>query len=828
MQSKKSFVLPASKEHFARGVEFHTSHTRISLKLDLEKRSASGSCLLRVAPVGGPRSRFELDACEMSVSKVTLDGREAQFSHDGRKITLEASGPVSGEHEIEVWYSVHPRIGLYFIAPDEGYPDKPLQAWTQSEAEIARYWFPCRDFPNDKGTSETLITVPSGNLVVSNGVLVEVKEKDGWVTFHWREETPHSSYLTSFVAGKFAEINQEAEGVRLSYVFPEAKKADALRYFGETPRMMTVFREVTGVKYPYPKYAQTTVEDFTVGGMENISATTLATSYFPDERSAEDFSVTYAQNNNPVSLVAHELAHQWFGDYVTCSDWSHAWLNEGFATYMQALYLERTRGVDEFRYDMGLKASLFFEEDEMRYRRPVVDNRYAKPGDLFDRVLYEKASWMLHELRYLMGDERFFRGIGEYLAKFSAANADTHDFRKSMEAASGLSLQQFFEQSFFKGGYPEFEISYEWDAETSLATVRVKQVQETDVLTPVFRLPAAIVFYTQSGRSEKRIRIDSQDQSFSFGLDSKPRIVEFDPQEWLLKKAAFDKGEELLLNQVAESRDASSRALAAKELSKFRSAAAVEGLVRAGRDAFWQVGAAALTSLGAMETDEALSALIGFGVPENRRVRRALVEAMGHYRSEKGREIAKSLLLGDPSPYVQCEAALSLAKMHGEGVPKLLEEAMKIQSPNDTLAEACLEAMGKLKDDALKPTIWENAKYGKPYRRRLGALRAVKARGSIDDAEFGKLAEMAARDKEFRIRLFIVSEIAPALMDGRFTEVLESIAESDPDADGRVARRAREVLRDMSDAPNGRAISELKEEVERLKEDNRALKKASG
>lgn len=176
--------------------------------------------------------------------------------------------------------------------------------------------------------------------------------------------------------------------------------------------MIKVFSEITGVKYPFAKYAQTAVEDFIYGGMENVDATTLTTNRFHDAQSSEDFQVAYgSQNRNAVNLVAHELAHQWFGDLVTCSDWTHAWLNEGFADYMQVLYIERTRGVDAARWDMLTKSQDAFDEDESEYRRPIVEKSIVYPDDVFDSTTYEKGAWMVHELRYVMGDKAFFEGI---------------------------------------------------------------------------------------------------------------------------------------------------------------------------------------------------------------------------------------------------------------------------------------------------------------------------------------------------------------------------------------------------------------------------------
>ncbi len=825
----RSFHLPESTVHYPPNKDFHTEHVKIELSLDFAKKSIAGVCTLTIAPLMPGLKRVVLDACGIQVDEVSLDGAKCEFENDLQKLTVTSPVPLSGSHRLRVAYSTTSTEGVYFIEPDGEHPEKEVQAWTHNQANFARFWYPCYDHPNDKSTSELVLRVPKGFVVVSNGKLLSAAEDGDSVVFHWKEDLPHPSYLTSFVAGRFGEVKQEAEGVQLHYYFPESKRADVLRYFGETPRMIKVFNEVTGVRYPYSKYAQTTVEDFIYGGMENFNATTLSMTYYPDAASEEDFQTSYSNpNTNAVNLVAHELAHQWFGDLVTCVDWSHAWLNEGFATYMQALYVERTRGADALRWDMGVKAEDFFEEDKTMYRRPTVEKDYVYPDDIFDMSIYEKGAWMLHELRYVMGDEAFFAGISRYLKSHSFANVDTHDFRKSMEGASGLSLQEFFELAFFRPGFPEFLVGYAWDADAKTATLHVKQTQKMELQTPVFKLPFDLVTYVNGKRTSRRLMIDSADQVFTLGMDVRPSIVEFDPQHWLLKKLSFKKSLDLLLTQLDASQDASSRAEAAKNLGELKANQAVPSLRRAAtKEQFWDVNASALKALGEIGTVEALAALLEIGLPRNRRTRRALAEALGNFKEERARSLLVQLLKEDESPYVRCEAALSLAKSWSDGAFPLLKEAMKAHSPNETLAEACLDAMGKLKDEAIKDTIRENLAYGKPTRIRIGALKAIKGRGHALDEEVPLLKEILLKDKEFRVRQYLVSKLLPHLGDRRLIEAVQESWRTDRDP--RIKRRALELYYELSKAADVSAtISKLREEVEKLKEQNRELPQASG
>ena len=329
---RRSFHLPESKVHYPRPLEYKTRHVKIELDVDFQRKRIEGSCTLEVDPVRGELTTAHFDAVGLDISRVSVDGEAAEFEHDGSALAVKVH-PRAGRRSVKVEYSASPRMGVYFTGPDKEHPEKEVQAWTHTEAEESRYWFPCHDHPADKASSELVLTVPAEFRVISNGELLSSKVEGGKATFHWKEELPHSCYLTSFIAGRFGVVTQEARGVKLNYNFPERKREDVLRYFGETPKMIEVFEDLTGVKYPYLKYDQTTVEDFVAGGEENLNATTLAMNYYPDVASEEDFSATYAiPYQRAVDLVAHELSHQWFGDYVTCADWPHAWLNEGFAT----------------------------------------------------------------------------------------------------------------------------------------------------------------------------------------------------------------------------------------------------------------------------------------------------------------------------------------------------------------------------------------------------------------------------------------------------------------------------------------------------------------
>jgi aminopeptidase N len=836
MPSKKGdFHIPGASRHLPPDKEFHAEHIAIQLKVDLEKKQISGTCRTRLLPLREGIVALHLDAREMRVAGVTLDGAKVPFEHDGSVLTVSPPGPLAtATHELRTDYSAEPRQGVYFVSPDEKFPDKPVQAWSQGEPEFSRYWYPCHDHPNDKATSEMVITVPEGYLVISNGKLVSKEEAGGWVTFHWREDVPHSLYLNSFVVGKFGVIEDEAEGVPLQYYFPESKRGDALRLFGLTPDMLRVFESLTRTKYPFEKYSQVAVHDFMIGGMENVSATTLTDTRFPDERSEEDYAARYSRpDRNHVELVAHELAHMWFGDLVTAKHWSHLWLNEGFATYFQALYTREKFGEDEFRHDMLSKADSYFEEDDSMYRRAIVDDTYIYADDVFDSYAYEKSAWMIHQLRYILGEDLFFDATSEYLRRYAASNADTHDYMKVLEEKSGLSLEGYFEQAFFKAGHPEFEVSYSWDEGSHTAEVAVKQAQQTDELTPIFSLPCEIVFYVPAGaggakdggRLIKRVHLGSKEERFHFELPWKPGIVEFDPEERLLKKVRFEKPVSMLLSQLDVSLDASSRRRAAEGLSSFSGAPeVVQALERAVRreDQHFSVRSEAARSLGKIGTKDALEALIGLSGLSNRRVRRAVVAALGEFKDER---VAKPLLAAlreDESPYVRCQAAVSYGKARLQDAFAVITSAMGMPAPENAIDEACLEALGYVKDARTREFLRRHLPYGTPTRVRVGALKGLSRLGWLEEVDVATLKEILLEDKEYTIRAQVL-EVVSELLDRRLLAAVREASEKDPDP--RARRRAMEVAIRLADSSSvERALSEVKDDVERVKMESKEFR----
>src|SRR5215213_8822247 len=381
--------------------QIDVKHIAIDIKFDWDKESAFGVSTVTVAPFKDT-NKIYLDAASMTINSVkSATGADLKFGYSGEKdadnleITLDRVYKSGENIAVKVDYATNYvnkadadsaigsfGRGLRFIKPTAEEPNKPRQIWSQGESEFNRYWFPSYDSPNDFRTTELRATVQKPYTVVSNGALVETKENaDGTRTFYWKMDTPYTNYLTSIVVGEYTEVkNGEFDGKPIfAYGYPSEAKEVALTT-KNLPATIKFFSEKTGVQYPYPKYSQTFVEDFG-GGMENISATTQIEEMIHDERELLD--------TDSESLQSHELAHQWFGDYVTCRDWGQIWLNESFATYMQAMWTQKLKGSDEFLYtDLRGNQNTVIDTWNQGNRRPIVTKYYANKDAMFDTYAY--------------------------------------------------------------------------------------------------------------------------------------------------------------------------------------------------------------------------------------------------------------------------------------------------------------------------------------------------------------------------------------------------------------------------------------------------------
>ncbi|HEY1697054.1 MAG TPA: M1 family aminopeptidase [Polyangiaceae bacterium] len=812
----RPFPLPSSTRHFERDRPFAIDHIAVDVTLDVGSRSIRATASVDLRRVDASADELILDAVGFDVEDLRLDGKPASWQNDGK--SLRVAMPVGGAEKsrVTVRYRATPRRGLYFLEPDEHYPARPHQVWSQCQEEDARHWFPCHDSPHVKMSTEIIAHVPAGWYALSNGALVaSTKPKEGLATYHWKMSDPHPSYLVTLAAGEFAEIVDKARAgdreVPLSYLVPRGREEDARRTFARTPEMIRHFGEITGVPYPWNKYAQIVVSDFIFGGMENTTATTMYEHILLDERASLDLTSD--------DLIAHELAHQWFGDYVTCRAWYEGWLNEGFATFFEHVWREEHLGRDEYEFGLKVDLEAYAGEAHGRYRRPVVCQDYDAPLDLFDRHLYEKGGLVLHALRTELGDTVFWRGIRSYLASHARGVVETRDLQRAMEDVSGRGLGRFFEQGIYKPGHPEIDVEIAWDK--GVLTVATKQTQAaTDGVPACFELPLDLDLGDDAGTVERRtVRVTEKQQSFALAAPQRPAFVVVDPALRVVGEVRTKGPLDMLRRQLVAAPSARGRWLAAQALGRVDDAPSIEALARRLGDEreFWGTRvecAAALGKIRARECFEALRTARATGHPK---VRRAVLEALGSFKTTEAFEAIKPYALRDDSYLVEAEAARALGRTRQASAFDVLVDLLERPSWFDVVRAGAIDGLAALRDDRAVPHLSARVRYGHPPRARRAAVMALpKVAG---DRKTREAIEQILDDSNPLVRIDAVRALGE-LGDAKARSALRE--RLDTDLDARVRRRIREVVRDLAEPK--RAADSMREELERLQGEHQDLK----
>jgi len=524
---------------FNRRQTYDVQHYKIITKVDRSKREITGETVITLKPLAADLASVEFDAIGLSFKKVSLDpaGTELKYRVSGDKVVISLDrlyGP-GDEISVSMTYTAKPKKGVYFNEPliQEGKEVRSAQIYTQGEPDEHRNWFPSFDFPSDKATTEQIITAEKGYTVIANGELLSKTEADNTTTWHYRMPVAHSTYLISFIIGKYAKVEEKHKDVPLSYYVYPGQEAIVPKAYGNTRDMMRIFEALTGVPFPYNKYDQTIVSAFNFGGMENITATTMA------DTEILAASIPFLQGNIE-DLVSHELAHSWFGDLVTCKNWAELWLNEGFATFMEAAYREKKYDRKDYMRKIADDAQEFMIEDAVLPKTHGLFNRNAANiATLFDHsgVTYSKGGAVIHTLREQLGEQAFWKAINIYLTRHKFASVETTDLRKVMEESSGQDLGWFFDQWVYGTGHPKLSVAQAWNPGTKTLSLTVTQTQKTGGLnTAAYRLPmkATFDFGTLSQQfaddSVRDIDINKRVQTFSFKLPAKPKSVAIDKE----------------------------------------------------------------------------------------------------------------------------------------------------------------------------------------------------------------------------------------------------------------------------------------------------------
>ncbi len=830
-----SFQLPGAKPHYNPDRPGQVNHIFLDLDLDIPNKSFAGSCTINLTPVRPGITRLALDAVNLQIHSVFVDGLSQSYDYNGENLNINLSRPTEvNPLQIVIHYTVkQPQRGLYFVGPDEYYPDKPVQVWTQGEDEDSRFWFPCFDYPGQLATSEVRVKVPQPYIAISNGALVEIEHLPEEKIYHWVQKQIHPTYLMTLAVGDFAEIEDRYQGIPIFYYVQKGRETEARLSMGKTPKMIEFFGQKFGYPYPYPKYAQVCVDDFIFGGMENTSTTLLTDRCLLDERAAID-------NRNTESLVAHELAHQWFGDLVVIKHWSHAWLKEGMASYSEVLWTEREYGEAEAAYYLLGEARNYLEEDTSRYRRPIVTHVYREAIELYDRHLYEKGACVYHMIRALLGEDLFEKAIHTFVQDNAHKTVETIDLLRAIEKATGYNLLFLFDQYVFRGGHPDYKIVYAWDEESNLAKLTITQTQAKSNENELFDLKIPIAFGYVGKTFERKtlsLRIYQLEQTFYFPLEKKPDFVSFDVGNAFLKTVTLEYPLSELKAQLKYDPDPIGRIYAAIALGKKGGLEVIEPLQEAlCQDTFWGVRLEVAKQLGQLKLNQVVSILEEGLKDDNPKVRRAVLEALGEIKTKESYDLLRTFLLhGDPSYYTEAIAARSLGtivcgylKEKETEVIELLKQVLaELSGWNEVIRCGAIAGLSQLKTSPLATEIiLEYTQLGVPQPLRLAAIRAL---GNVSTGQPPeKLALILERLQVISQESFFLTQVAVVSSLGQMEtakaiNILETLAEQTPD--GRVRRAAEEAIAKVrKNLGSDKAIRELREELDKLKQENQELK----
>jgi aminopeptidase N len=775
---RKPWTAPASPRA---DLDFHVRHHRVKLAIDLERKELRGRVTITVEALRDGLRDVVLDASEMRFESVRSGRRSLPHSSDRDTLRLTLPRPLraGGRATFEVSYTTSPRKGFVFVGPTEAEPNRALCGWSQGQADDTHWWIPCLESTESRATLEMIATVPAGYRAIGNGRLVSRRKnpRARTVTFHWRQETAHPAYLTSLVVGKFSELKDRAGKVPLLGYVPRGMERAGRALLRKTPHMIATFSKVFGYPYPYPKYAQTTVPDFTYGGMENTSATTLF------ERALHSANDSFDEGYD--SLISHELAHQWWGDLVTCRDWSEGWLNEGFATYSEIVFREADDGRDDADFARLEQMCSYLTEDGEDYRRPLVETRYKYPTAIFDRHLYEKGACVLHMLRAVLGDAAWRRSLRRYLTRHAFGPVETADLRRAFEDETGRNLGWFFDQWVDHGGHPELRVSRLWDESAKSLLITVEQVQEIDGLTPLFRIPMTLEVVAAGKRMRVTLDVHGRRETIHVPLPARPRYVALDPEHDVLKQMEFPRSSEELLFGLAQSPFVLERIRCARELSGRGDERVIAALLRAvRRDRFWGVRMAAAVSLG--EIGRKVSGLTERIAPlaqgQHTRVRRAILWALGWIGDDSALKRLKRAVASETSSFNIGVALLGIAKIGRPGAFEALQTEVGRESHRDMLRFLIFDGMAALKDPRAVPILLDHTQ---PRFRNEGREAATKGLGKLGILEKGvesRLTELL-RDPWHRVRTAAAGSLQKlkspraesSIQDALQTEVLDSV-----------------------------------------------------
>ncbi len=672
-------------------------HTKLDLRFDWEKEQVLGKATLTLKPYFYPTDKVVLDAKGFQFHKISFEGsnQTLRFDYDSSKVTIHLGKTYNRNQEYKLFidYTATPAAsggsaaitsdkGLFFINPRKEEGDKPQQIWTQGETENNSRWFPTIDKPNERATNEITLTVEDRFKTLSNGLLVSSKKNsDGTRTDHWKMDLPHAPYLIMIAVGEFAVVADKWNGKVVDYYVEPKFEKYARNIFPHTPEMLQFFSDKLGVPYPWQKYSQVVVRDYVSGAMENTTAVIFGEFMQGTDRELID-------NRQNETIVAHEMFHHWFGDYVTCESWSNLTLNEGFANYSEYLWLEQKHGRDEADFHR-LQELNGYMQSAAQDMHPLIHYSYENKEDMFDAHSYNKGGLVLHMLRNYVGDEAFFIALQTYLKKNAFTDVEAAELRLAFEDVTGEDLNWFFNQWFFEQGQPTLNVEYDYDEATKELVVNVEQTQDAKEMPAVFVLPVGIDVYDNGKATRHNLRMDQRTQTFRIPAAKDPDLIVFDGDGVLLADINDEKSLEEYIYQYQHAPNFLHRIRAMGEIVENNSPAAQAVVNEALNDKFWLFRLFAIENIGLDSKNTERIAALAEKDP-NSDVRESAMRKLATTEDKKYAPLAARAVENDPAIKVVSAALETLLALDKEAALATAKKLEKVDDEGIILALAGL------------------------------------------------------------------------------------------------------------------------------------------
>ena len=814
------FASSDAARHYAPELRLEPIHLDLRLTIDLDARRVDVELVHRLRANDEGADSIVLHGIELRDLQVDGDGVRSSYDDAELSLSFDRAFARGEEREVRLRYHViEPKSGLLFRSPTKADPNAPRFVASDHETERARHWLCTVDLPAVRPTLRIRLTADAALTALANGRMVGEQIDGAKKTTEWALEQRCPSYLTCFTVGDFVRWDGgEVDGVPIACFAPKNlyDESHLERAFRHTADMLRWIPARLGVPYPYPKYFQFAVPDIG-GAMENISLVSW------DDRFLLDAALETEERQLLDVINLHEMAHTWFGDLVVCRDYSHAWLKEGWATYMEHVWLDEQRGHDLAAFDLWADARAYMKESDERYARPIVTRRFDSSWDMYDHHLYPGAAWRIQMLRKRLGEGPFWSAVTTYLQRHAGGLVETEDFRRCLEEASGRSLAGFFDRWLYAAGYPKLEGRFRFDARRNEGTFELSQRCSTGKKdAALFDLELDLAWWIDGARHVKTVRFEHERLVVAIPMTREPERVRVDPDLKVLHDLKLDVGDARLRAQLTHD-DVWGRMLAARAMLEDGKRAAVDEVAAAyRRETVWGVRTVFAEALAEAKSEPALEALLALANDHDEpQSLAALLRALATYRDPRVIETLERRLETGLPPRA-AEAAWEGLGQQRESAPFAhLVTAADRTSFGAFAQGGALRALAHTRHEDALASLIERAKPGRlPIKARPHAVQSVgvllrHAKDAARDRAIEALRDLL-RDESAKVR----DAAAVALTIGRAREAREDLerhrAGLTPQDRVRFERRLRVLDRGESGNETDKRVDELEKQVRKL------------